>query len=225
MRVRLCRRAGGEGAEGRGLPRHPGELESGDDHDRPGASRRHIYRADHARVRRAHHRSRAPRRAPSDDGRADRAQHRDGPCAHGRARAPSRRPHRRQCRVHRQGRGPSALPRGDGPDRPGLADEPPGALARRGAGLAPPCRIAGDHPPVLHARRHRRRYRLQPEGIRGDRVGRPARFAGARGADRGIGAGLERVRDGGGARPGATTASSSARSRTSIRWASTPAIR
>ena len=46
-----------------------------------------------------------------------------------------------------------------------------------------------------------------------------------RSADRGIAARLEGVRDGSRARPRTTTPSSSARSRTSIRWASTPAIR
>ena len=48
---------------------------------------------------------------------------------------------------------------------------------------------------------------------------------GARGAGRGIGARLERIRDGGRARQARTTASSSAPSRTSTRWASIPAIR
>ncbi len=201
MRVRLCRRAGGEGAEGRGLPRRPGELEPGDDHDRPWARRCDLHRADHDRFRRAHHRRRAPRRAAADDGRADRAQHRDGPRAHGRAGAPSRRLDRRRRALDRQGRGPAAVPRGDGPDRPRLAEKPARALARRSARCAPSGRPAGDHPPVLHAGRHRRRHRLQPEGIRGDRIWRPARLADARGADRGIGAGVERVRDGGGARP------------------------
>ena len=47
----------------------------------------------------------------------------------------------------------------------------------------------------------------------------------SRDPDRGIAARLERVRDGGHARPSRTTASSSARSRTSIRWACTPATR
>ena len=62
-------------------------------------------------------------------------------------------------------------------------------------------RTAGDHPAVLHLGRHRRRHRLQHRGIRGDRPRRLARLAGARGADRGIGARLEGIRDGGRARP------------------------
>ena len=46
-----------------------------------------------------------------------------------------------------------------------------------------------------------------------------------RGAGRGVGARLEGVRAGGDARHATTTRSSSARSRTSIRWACTPATR
>jgi hypothetical protein len=37
-----------QGAEGRGLPHHPGQLQPGHDHDRSGPRRRHLYRADHA---------------------------------------------------------------------------------------------------------------------------------------------------------------------------------
>ena len=86
-------------------------------------------------------------------------------------------------------------------------------------------RPAGDHPAVVHARRHRRRHRLQQGGVHRHRRARHRRLADQRSADRGIGARLERIRDGGGARQATTTASSSARSRTSIRWACTPAIR
>ena len=86
-------------------------------------------------------------------------------------------------------------------------------------------RPAGDHPAVVHARRHRRRHRLQQGGVHRDRRARHRRLADLRSADRGIGARLERIRDGGGARQSTTIASSSARSRTSIRWACTPATR
>ena len=58
------------------------------------------------------------------------------------------------------------------------------------------------HPPVLHAGRHRRRHRLQPRGILRHRREGPRCLAHRRGADRGIGAGLEGVRDGGGPRQG-----------------------
>ena len=77
--------------------------------------------------------------------------------------------------------------------------------------------------PVLHPGRHRRRHRLQQGRVSRHRRARPRRLAHQRGADRGIRARLERVRDGG-VRDKKTTASSSARSKTSIRWACTPAI-
>ena len=47
LRVRLFGRAGVQGAARRGLPRDPGELQPGHDHDRPGDGRRHLHRADH----------------------------------------------------------------------------------------------------------------------------------------------------------------------------------
>ena len=63
--------------------------------------------------------TRAARRAAADHGRADRAQHGAGARQAGRAREVRRRDDRRQGRGHRQGRGPQAVPRGDGrSDRP-----------------------------------------------------------------------------------------------------------
>ncbi len=67
--------------------------------------------------------------------------------------------------------------------------------------------------------RHRRRHRLQSRRISRHHRARPRRIADQRSADRGIGARLERVRDGGCPATKMTTASSCARSRTSIRWA------
>ncbi len=78
LRVRLLRRAGLQGAARRGLPGHPGELEPGDDHDRPGDGRRDLHRADHLADRGEDHREGAARRAAADDGRADRAELRAG---------------------------------------------------------------------------------------------------------------------------------------------------
>jgi carbamoyl-phosphate synthase large subunit len=85
-------------------------------------------------------------------------------------------------------------------------------------------RLPGGDPPVLHPGRQRRRHRLQPRGVRGDRGARPRCLAhhevlieesviGWKEYE------MEVVRD------ARTTASSSARSRTSIRWACTPATR
>ena len=64
---------------------------------------------------------------------------------------------------------------------------------RRGARGARAHRAAVDHPPELHARRHRRRHRLQPRRVRGDRPQRARRLADHRSADRGIAARLEGV--------------------------------
>ena len=107
---------------------------------------------------------------------------------------------RRHRRRHRQGRRPQAVPRGDDQDRAcdtALAsdqDADPGARSARRH------RASRHHPAVVHARRHRRRHRLQQGGVHRDRRARHRRLADHRSADRGIGARLERVRDGGGAR-------------------------
>jgi hypothetical protein len=78
-------------------------------------------------------------------------------------------------------------------------------------------------PPQLHAGRHRRRHRLQPRRVRGDLQARAGPVADQGTADRRVADRLEGVRDGSRARQAPTTASSSARSRTWTRWASTPA--
>ena len=69
-----------------------------------------------------------------------------------------------------------------------------------------------------------RRHRLQPRGVRVDAAG-PRASPARRDAGRAIGPRLEGIRARGDARHARTTPSSSARSRTSIRWASTPATR
>ena len=75
-------------------------------------------------------------------------------------------------------------------------------IVRAGARYPDQGRLSDHHPAELHARRLRRRHRLQPRGIRGDRQARPRALAGARSADRGIGARLEGIRDGSRARQG-----------------------
>ncbi len=202
LRVRLLRHPGRQGAESRGLSGDSDQLEPGHDHDRSGAGRCDLCRADHARGGRQDHRARAPGRLPADHGRPDRAQH----GAHARRgrhlRALRRRADRCEPRGDRQGRGSRAVPRGDDADRPRDAKERRGALARRGRRCPGPGRPAGDHPAELHARRLGRRHRLQPRGIRAGRGRRSRRLADHRGPGRGVGARLERVRDGGGPRPG-----------------------
>ncbi len=70
LRVRLFRHASLQGLERRGLSHRAGELEPGHDHDRSGIGRRHLYRADHARIPHQDHRAGAARRAAADHGRA-----------------------------------------------------------------------------------------------------------------------------------------------------------
>ena len=170
----------------------------------------------------------APRRSLADHGRADRAQHRAGAVEIlRRAQAARRRADRRQGSGDRKGRGPSTVPPGDGQDRPRLAEKPAGQIAGRGAGGAgghPACRRSSGRP-SRPGRGTRRRHRLQHRGVRGDRPRRAPGLAGARGADRGIGARLEGIRSSKSCATVPTTASSSARSKTSTRWASTPATR
>ena len=107
----------------------------------------------------------------------------------------------------------------------GAARALPGSGADRGAAGARSCRPAGDHPPVLHARRHRRRHRLQQGRVPRDRRARARRLADQRGADRGDRCSAGRNSRWRWSATRRTTASSSARSRTSIRWACTPATR
>ncbi len=201
LRVRLLRRAGLQGAEGRGLPRHPGELQSRHHHDRPGPRRRHLCRADHPRDRRTHHRPREARRTAADHGRPDRAQHRDAARALRRAETPRRRADRRAGRGDRPRRGPAEVPRRDGRDRHRIAALRHRALAGGSARSARHHRPARGDPAHLHVGRHRRRHRLQPRGVRADRRRRPRSLSHHRGADRRIRARLEGIRDGGGPRP------------------------
>ena len=226
LRVRLLRRAGLQGAARRGLPRRAGQLQPGDDHDRPGHGRRRLHRADQLADGREDHREGKARRAAADDGRPDRAELRARPGRPRRAREVRRRADRRLARSDPHGRGPRAVPRGDDRDRPGVPEGRGRAHARAGARHPDPRRLPDHHPPELHARRHRRRHRLQPRRVRSRSSSRGLELSPVqRSADRGIGAGLEGIRDGSGPRHARTTASSSARSRTSTRWACTPATR
>ena len=205
LRVRLFRHAGLQGAQGGGLSGRSGQFQSGDHHDRPGFGGRDLYRADHAGDRRQDHREGALRRsrrlrAAADHGRADRAQHRAVAAQNGRAGKIRRHHDRRHRRRHRQGRRPRAVPRGDDQDRARDAALASNQDADPGARSARRYRPAGHHPAVVHARRHRRRHRLQQGRVHRHRRARHRCVAHQRGADRGIGARLERVRDGGGAR-------------------------
>ena len=107
---------------------------------------------------------------------------------------------RRVDRRHQGRRGSAAVPRRDGRDRPRGAEEPGREDAGGGARGGRGDRLPGDHPPVVHAGRRRRRHRLQHRGVQGDLRPRPRAEPGARGAGRGVGDRLEGIRAGGDAR-------------------------
>ena len=124
---------------------------------------------------RADHRARAARRAAADRGRADRAQPGGGARRGRHPREVRRRADRRVDRRHQGRRGPAAVPA----RRCARSASTCRSSARRAARwtrrstLVEDARLPGDHPPVVHAGRRRRRHRLQPRGV-------PARSAGAR---------------------------------------------
>ena len=81
--------------------------------------------------RRQDHRQGAARRAAADHGRPDRAEHGTVAAANGRARPLQCRDDRRRRGRHRHGRGPRAVPRGDGAHRAGDAALDAGQRHRR----------------------------------------------------------------------------------------------
>ena len=196
------------------------------DHDRPGHGRRGLHRADQLADGREDHRQGKARRAAADDGRPDRAQLRARPRRPRRAREVRRRADRRLARGDPHGRGPRAVPRGDGRDRPGMPEGRSRALARAGArdpghasatrpSSGPSFTLGGSGGGIAYNR----------EELDRDRQPRPRAVADAAKC-------WSRNRCWAGrnsrwkwsATP-RTTASSSARSRTSTRWACTPATR
>ncbi len=160
VRVRLLRRPGLQGPQGRGLSRHPGELQPRHHHDRPRPGRRHLYRADYPGDRRKDHRPGKARRPAAHHGRSDGAEHGHAACPQRRAATPQCRTHRRPCRGDRPRRRPSEIPRRHGGDRHRIAllrHRPHDGRSPRSTGDN---RAARGHPPILHTRRHRRRHRL-----------------------------------------------------------------
>ena len=166
LRVRLLGHPGLPGAARGGLPGHPGQLQPGDDHDRP-------------RLRR-----RAPTSSRSRSRSSPGSSSASGPTrccrrsaarpalnlGHGAVRAraslgvPGRRDDRRQRRGHRHGRGPRAVQAGDGRDRPRRARSAASPTRwTRPMAVVERDRPAGHHPPGVHPRRaghrHRRRRR------------------------------------------------------------------
>ena len=201
MRVRLLGRAGVQGAARGGLSRHSGQFQSGHHHDRSGDGRRHLHRAGHLADGGQDHREGTARCAAADHGRPDRSQHRARSCPRRGAGKIRRRTDRRLARGHRQGRGPRVVQEDHGKDRSGVRARRHRPQPGRGPASAGGHRFPGHHPPVVHARRHRRRYCLQQGRVRGHLPAWSRRLADPRAADRGIHHRLEGIRDGGGARP------------------------
>ena len=211
-----------------GLPRHPRELEPGDDHDR---SRRWPTRSTSSRfnwrtVAAIIAKERPDALLPTMGGQTALN------CAldlvrEGVLEQVRRRADRRVARSDRHGRGPRAVPARDARDRPRDArasriahslEEALRPFRRRSAFptiVRPSFTLGGSGGGIAYNR----------EEFEDDRRRAASTLARPRGAGRGVGDRLERVRDGGGPRHARTTASSSARSRTSIRWACTPATR
>ena len=203
LRVRLFGHPGVQGVEGGGFPRHPGQLQPGDDHDGPGVRRRHLHRAADGRHPGEDHRRGEALGAPADPGRPDGAQPLHGAPQAGDPREVRGRDDRRQARRdRRRARTASSSSR---PWSRSASTSP----SRGRSGAPEEARAAADEigafpliiRPELHPRGPGRRHRLQPRGVRADRRQRPRHLPGARGAGRGVPPRLEGVRDGGHARP------------------------
>ena len=202
VRVRLLRDSGVSRPARGGLPGHPRQLQSGDDHDRPGLRRPHVRRAADRAGADGDHRARTSRRRTPDARRTDRSQRRHGAvprrCHRRRREAGDA---RRRRRGDRHGRGPWAVQGRDARDRPrraGLRGRP---HRRRGARRAGHDRAAGDRAPGVHPRRARHRHchdrrRVPPPGGR-----RAGRQPDQRNPHRAVDRRMEGVRARGDARP------------------------
>jgi hypothetical protein len=237
LRVRLLRHPGLQGPQGGGLPRRPRELESGHDHDRSRSSP--IAPTSNPSLPRPSRRSSSAKRTRCAASGAGRWASSASPTA-SHARRPDRPQHRDETPSHRGlekhgiemiGAKAEAIERGE--DRQifkdlmltiGL-DVPISGTAHNmdeARAVAEKIGRSPHHPPRLHPRRHRRRHRLQPRRIRGDRQARHRPLPVPRSSSRNPSSAGRNTRWRSCA-TAPTTASSSAPSRTSIPWASTPA--
>ena len=226
LRVRLFRRAGLQGAARGGLSRHPGQLQSGHDHDRPGDApmRSTSSRSTGAPWRSIIERERPDALLPTMGGQTA-LNYRARPGARGRAQAVRRRADRRLARGDRHGRGSRAVPQCDARDRArgaALADR---AQPGRGARGAEQHRLPDRDP--ARPSRWAAAAAASPTTARNSR---PSCSAGWMPRRRASCCSRRRCSAGKNSRwrwcaTARTTASSSARSRISIRWACTPAIR
>ena len=113
-----------------------------------------------------------------------------------------RRIDRRLARGDQGRRGSPAVPRRDDRDRHRHAEQPLREVDEGGLRGDRADRLPDHHPPLVHARRRRRRHRLQHRGVPRHRAARPQPEPGARGPARRVGHRLEGVRARGHARPG-----------------------
>ena len=201
LRVRLFRHPGVQGPARRGARGRPRQQQPGDDHDRPGARGSHLRRAADARSPRRDHRAREAGRAAADGRRPDGAQSGGRARRERHAREVRRRADWRLGRRDQDRRGSAALPRRDAAIG---ADVPESRYVRSIEEALAAVEELGfpvHHPPVVHARRRRRRHRLQHRGVPRARRPRARLQPGPRGAARGVGDRLEGVRARGHARP------------------------
>ena len=192
--------AGVQGAARRRARGRARQQQPGDDHDRPGAGRPHLRRAADAGSARGDHRARASRRDAADGRRPDGAQPRGRSGGRRHAREVQRQADWRVDRGDQDRRRSSAVQGRDARDRPRRAAERPGAHARRSDRSRADARLSARHPPVVHARRRRRRHRLQHRRVPRPRRARPRAEPGPRDPDRGVGDRLEGIRARGDAR-------------------------
>ena len=164
LRVRLLRHPGLPGAPPGGHPGQPGQLQPGDDHDRPGVRRRHLRRADHPGRAGEGDRQGAPGRGAAHAGRPDRAQRGRRPARGGHPGQVRRRADRRRHRGDQGRRGPQPV-QGDrhrarrrGAAQPHLPHHGRVPGGRRRPGL-PAGRPALVHPGRLRLRHRPRRGR------------------------------------------------------------------
>ena len=228
LRVRLLGHAGREGADRARLRGRPRQLEPGDDHDGSGARASDLRRAARARdARRPSSSASAPTRSCRRSAARRRSTSRSRCTSAACSRSYGVELHRRAGRRHPQGRGSPALQGGD--DEASASSRPRSGYAhsrRRGARRSSKTTgYPGDPAAELHDGRRGRRHRRRPERARRRRsAGRSQQspthevlveesVLGWKEFE------LEVIRD------RRTTSSSSARSRTSIRWACTPATR
>ena len=189
MRVRLLGHPGVPGAPCRRAAGQPGQLQPGDDHDRPGVRRQHICRADHPGFRGASHRAagrarQQDRRRAGDARRADRAEHGGRALREWCARALGGRDDRRRLRRHPARRGSAAVQRHRRQGRRriralarvfhdgrGARDRRGIGFAGRGAAVVHHGRTGLGHGVLRRGRRQngRRRARRIPVGQRADR--------------------------------------------------------